>query len=315
MPSTPTLREPEACLRLADPDAARDRLAEIAPAFPAGFLTPALPRPAARPRRPFALPLAGRHAGRRTASSPCWSSRRTRRAGHHRAAARGRGRLRGESRPRRGRPPAARQPGGARPPGRPGRSRRLLGPRCGDPGAVRLRRCLGERRDRGAAPAGHGGRALHAAGSGQAAGRVRADRPGAGQARRLRAELFERHRPRRLLRGRARRGRDGRGSEAVLRQARAGLGEAPGRPDRGRLRPPRRLPAAARPGLHRGGALHRLRLRLLPDARPELGAGGLHQGPADRRRHPGRRRRSSPNSRRSSGGGTSTFRPSPRSTP
>ena len=40
MPSTPTLRESlRPCLRLADPDAARDRLAELEPALPAGFLT------------------------------------------------------------------------------------------------------------------------------------------------------------------------------------------------------------------------------------------------------------------------------------
>ena len=113
--------------------------------------------------------------------------------------------------------------------------------------------------------------------------------PGARQARRARAELLERHRPRGLLRSRPRR-RSPRASSrrpstpaspsdlARLLQERTADGyvhrvDYGCGPTRARRRPRSRC----------------LRLRLLRDRRPELGARRPHQGAADRRRPRARR--------------------------
>ncbi len=110
-------------------------------------------------------------------------------------------------------------------------------------------------------------------------------RPGAGQARRRGAELQLGHRPDLPLRRR----RPDRRPEAglqrrVLRQARRRGRPVPLRPHQPRPGLPGRHEAPARGGPGAARAEPALDPRLLPDRRPDLGAAGPDQVPADRRR-------------------------------
>ena len=146
--------------------------------------------------------------------------------------------------------------------------------------------------------------------------RVRLHRARHGQARRLRAQLFHRHRSHRLLRSAT--GRVCAGDVEVqpffvrltrdLVQLLAGA-------HRRRLRVPHRPAPAPRSRRDAARALDRRGAQLLRELRPELGARRADQGARRRRRHRGRRRVPRASSRRSSGANISTSPPSPTSTP
>ena len=189
-----------------------------------------------------------------------------------------------EAAPRRHRPRLPPRPRRARASRRARRPRRRLGRGGGDGGALRLRRRLRRRRGRRRAQGGRSAGTPHAP-------RPRRPRPGqrprrarARQARGGRAELFQRHRPRRLLRSRARAaGRRGRGRHG-LHPHRPVRRPPPRGAHRRRLRPPRRLPPAPGPSLDADRRVAPVRLHLLRDGRAELGARGSHQGAPGRGR-------------------------------
>ena len=113
---------------------------------------------------------------------------------------------------------------------------------------------------------------------------LRLRRARARQARGRRAELLQRHRPRRVLRPRSRAARRRRGGRDGLHPHRPERRPAARRAHRRRLRPPRRLPPAPRPGLDADRRRSPVRLHLLRDRRAELGAGGADQGAPGRGR-------------------------------
>ncbi len=173
-----------------------------------------------------------------------------------RAAGRSPGRdlRRGRHRPRRGRrhAPASPHEGGGRAPDRDRRHRRRLAGDAHDTGDHRAggdrRRCGGALfARRGDAP-----RPAQAAGSRPARSRLRLHRARHGQDGRGRAELFQRHRPDRVLRARRRRAGRHRGGGLVLCPDHARSGEASAGAHRRRLCVPRRSAAAPRSGLDRG---------------------------------------------------------------
>ena len=119
--------------------------------------------------------------------------------------------------------------------------------------------------------------------------RQRLHRAGDGQDGRARAQLFERHRPHRVLRRRGGRAAAGYRAGAVLRAPDARAGQAAAGAHRRRLRLSHRPAAAPRSGLDPDRDLDRRGARLLRERRPELGARGDDQGAPLRRRHRGRR--------------------------
>ncbi len=132
-------------------------------------------------------------------------------------------------------------------------------------------------------PAASAGTVRPAAAVGRRAEPVRRARPR--QAGRHRAELFQRHRPHLSVRaGRPDRCPPHRQQPGVLRTALEGARSPADRADRAGHRLPRRpAPAAgrrARPDLHE----LRQHAVVLRRERPHLGAAGVRQGPADRRR-------------------------------
>ena len=125
--------------------------------------------------------------------------------------------------------------------------------------------------------------------------RQRLHRARHGQDGRLRAELFKRHRPDRLLRpggAGARVDKDDAGGVPCAADARPG--QAAAGAHRRRLRVSRRSAAAAGSGLDPDRGLGRCRAQLLRQRRPELGARRLDQGARLRRRYCGRRGRPAP---------------------
>ena len=134
-----------------------------------------------------------------------------------------------------------------------------------------------------------------------ARGRQRSGRAGDGQDGRRRVELFQRHRPDRVLRFGSTYAGTGYRAAAVLRAGHAGAVAAAAAAQRRWLCVPRRPAAAARSGLDAGGDLDHLGAALLRAGRPDLGARGHDQGAALRRRRARPARRWSPRSRRSSG--------------
>ena len=180
--------------------------------------------------------------------------------------------------------------------------------------AHRARRC---RRRRGGAPSARPGGARGQAAPGQsrgARGRQRLHRAGDGQDGRGRAQLFERHRPHRVLRRRRARVRAGHRAGAVLRAHHPRPGEAAAGAHRRRLCVPHRFAAAARSGLDPDRGLDRGCARLLREHRPQLGARRHDQGraPAPATSRPARS--CCATFRRSSGASISTSPPSPTST-
>ena len=107
------------------------------------------------------------------------------------------------------------------------------------------------------------------------------------QAWRARAQLFLRHRHRRVLRPRRRRARRSRRGHQDLLAHRPAAGRADGGSDRQRLCFPHRSAPSPRSGIDAGGALDRCGDGLLREPRPELGACRLDQGAAVRRRQGG----------------------------
>ena len=106
---------------------------------------------------------------------------------------------------------------------------------------------------------------------------------------RLRAELFQRHRPHRVFRSGGRRARARRGAGAAFRAHHARTGEAsPGAYGR-RLRVSRRSAASSRSGLDADRDRDRSCTRLLRKPRAELGARRADQGAPVRGRSCGRR--------------------------
>ena len=129
-------------------------------------------------------------------------------------------------------------------------------------------------RRRGALPAARcrRPRPAQAGRSGAARGGQRPHRARHGQDGRLRAQLFERHRPDRVLRpGRAGAGRQGR-RHGVPCADHARPGEAPAGAHRRRLRVPRRSAAAARSGLDPDRGLDRGRARTTTAASARTGS-------------------------------------------
>ena len=164
------------------------------------------------------------------------------------------------------------------------RPRRRLAGADGDRRADRVRRRRAQRRRRLPLPRGGGARPVAARGR-RPRRAPRLHRPRHGQVRLGRAQLFERHRPHRLLRARADPHRAGDRAAGLLRAPDARPRATDVGAHRRRLRVPHR-PAAA-PGCRRhadrpvdhGGA------HLLRELRAELGARGAHQGARLRRRH------------------------------
>ena len=177
---------------------------------------------------------------------------------------------------------------------------------------TRFRRRRGRRRAR-VSPAPERARRAARARSGGAgsSGRLRHGRARARQARRARAQLFERRRPHRALRRGGRLDPARGGARPALRAHRQGARAHPAGANQRRLRAASRPAPAARPRLDPGRAVDRQRLRLLRDARPELGARGADQGAGPRRAISSSASASSPSSRRSSGASISTTPPSP----
>ena len=130
---------------------------------------------------------------------------------------------------------------------------------------------------------------MMAAESRPARGGQRPDRARDGQDGRGRAELFQRHRPDRVLRSRRDVAGRGHRAAAVLRARDAGAGAAAAAALRRRLCVPRRSAAAAGSGLDAGRDLDRRGAALLRAGRADLGTRGDDQGAALRRRPQGRR--------------------------
>jgi hypothetical protein len=213
---------------------------------------------------------------RRFHGSPAGRSRRLlhRPAGRGRAAGRRLGPAAAPRAPRRG------PDGGGR------RHWRPVDPGTGHRGADGLRRGRGAHGAGSSAARRRPARRLGPGPSRRARARQRPVRPGHGQAGRARAELFQRHRPDRLLRG---------GTGARHRQPRRAGGDGPhrarpgppaGGAHGGWLCLPHRPAPAARSRRHPGGAVHPRRRALLRGAGPELGTRRHDQG-APHRRRPG----------------------------
>ena len=153
----------------------------------------------------------------------------------------------------------------------------------------RFRRSGHRRRRRPSAARGRGCRRLSPARHGRSMPQLRLHHHRHGQARRARAQLFERCRPDRALRSRVAFDRCARCAAEGLRPAGALAGQDPRRAHRGRLRLAHRPPPAPRSGGDAAGDLHRGGRALLRKPRPELGARGDDQGAAGGRRPRGRR--------------------------
>ena len=142
----------------------------------------------------------------------------------------------------------------------------------------------------------------------------RPDRARHGQAGRRRAELFQRYRPRPVLRSR-RAPEPARRDRRHLHTLGARSGCHHGGARRGRLRLPHRSAPAPRPGRHAARRRAARRARLLREHGPELGARGHDQGAPGGRRPGARAGRSWRRSARSSGAAAWISPPSPTSTP
>ena len=103
----------------------------------------------------------------------------------------------------------------------------------------------------------------------------------------------------------------GRGGADALHAHRPASREAPAGAHRRRFRAPRRLPPSPRSRLDADGGLASLRLHLLRNRRPELGARRAYQGAPRRRRSCAGRAFSRRSTRHSSGANISTSPPSP----
>ena len=237
-------------------------------------------------QQPLPQPLPHRRPGIRASADRAGAGGRLRRCA--RAGSR-------YQRPRRGVAAAGDEaPAGGEAPRQPrhrhGRHRLGLAAGAGHRRALRHR--LGDAQRRLHPPAAQPARSRQARAPGPRCARkgLRAHHPRHGQARRGRAQLFQRRGHHRPLRRGDRVRPERRRIAADLRPPRPQPGHHHGRAHGGRLRLPHRPPPPPRPRLHRRRPLGPRRRSLLRHHRRELGAGRHDQGEARGRRHRGRQR-------------------------